>query len=280
MTHRIKSGSNILKTFIEIGSDKEINISYGVRKIILSIVRLAKQMNDNKEKYGDLLAHTRNNSASILNSKDIQFINSKNSKDLRVDITKQLTFELEDILNASGSNLSADDVIYSMGFTESLFDAAYDEIFSLMLAKWIPFKNQILSYLGDSNIIKQHRQFDAEKKKEQRLTLNMVRAVNSISKSRKKHMVQKATDFNDILKKMNQTTLSPDKFEKNVRFRKEPKTLQSPCLQLASMEDMDDDDSDGDDFDKNYDGFYDDEEEESESVHNMKGHHVYPNDTR
>merc|ERR1712228_630173 len=58
-----------------------------------------------------------------------------------------------------------------------------------------------------------------------------------------------------------------NKFDKNIKFKQH--ATESKPLQLASMEDMEDDS----DFDKNYDGFYDDEDDESVSV-TLKHHHV------
>merc|ERR1711971_105318 len=123
-----------------------------------------------------------------------------------------------------------------------------------MLAKWLPFKHSILAFCGDSNIILQQKRIDEVKKKEQRLTLNMVRAVNSISASRRKHTVQ-TSDIGNICNVIHEDALQNKMKNKNIKFRQQD---DEPMVQLEDTSDTDAD------FDKNYDGFYDDADEDDD----------------
>merc|ERR1712228_253883 len=75
-TQRIKIGQEIIHQFVEIGSEKEVNLSYQTRKQILTIVNLVKKMNDNKAKYHQLLS--RKDHLLSMNEEDIK--NLKNGQ--------------------------------------------------------------------------------------------------------------------------------------------------------------------------------------------------------
>ena len=121
---RIKMGQEIIEQFVEIGSEKEVNLSYNTRKQILTIVSLVRKMNENKEKYKQLLSSKRNDkNKSIMNEDDIRYIKkaANTNSHYRMATTKKLPLELAEITDDANEDIQ--DVVYSMGYTQSLFDS-------------------------------------------------------------------------------------------------------------------------------------------------------------
>ncbi len=182
-TQRIKMGEEMMSKFIESGSPMEVNLSYSTRFQCLQIVDLVKRMNDNKEKYEQLL--TMNKSQSIMNEEDLQSL-AVNGGHHRMETTKKLPLELAEVTNDANENIQ--DVIYSMGFTESLFDKAYGEILDLMRTNsWSTFRRKILDICGDDDFARMQSEKLQKKKEEQRSHLGMIQVVHSIANSHRKH---------------------------------------------------------------------------------------------
>ena len=141
---RIKLGTEIIETFITKNSEKEVNIRGSTRTEILSIISITKRMNDHKDKYKAL----------------ISLVNDQNNAKQEVK-----------------------DIVYSMGFTEGLFDKAFDEIFYLMKTNsWVPFRNTIIGYVNNDNFSKQQEIKLIHQRDEHRKQLELIKNVHLLTK--------------------------------------------------------------------------------------------------
>eukprot|EP01084_Bolivina_argentea_P048454 89282_1 len=191
---RIKVGQLIIDEFVQIGSEKEVNLSYNTRKQILTIVNLVKKMNENKEKYQQI--YNKNKMSMIINEDDIKYLNNENeNRHYRMATTKKLPIELFEITNLQNEDIP--DLIYSMGYTANLFDKAYDEIFKLMRRNcWAGFRNKILGYCDDKEFVKRQNEKIREKKEEQRKQRKMINAIHFNSKREKRVTINENSETN------------------------------------------------------------------------------------
>ena len=185
---RIAIGQDIIGQFVVVGSEMEVNLSSDTRKQIITITNLIKKMKDNKDKYQQLLMSSRhqghNKEESLINEQDIQYM--KHKQHHRIATTKQMPLQLLAI--TSETNEDIQDVVYSMGFTETLFDKAYDEVFGLMANNWwLSFRNKILEYCGDEEFVKMQREKIKLKKEAVATDQHIIKIINSLRRSQKKH---------------------------------------------------------------------------------------------
>ena len=168
---RIKMGQQIISEFIESGSEKQINLNFDTRKQILTLTNLVKRIKSNKEKYKELLLKENGN------------------RHLRMNTTKTMSLKLLEIVEDSNENIQ--NVLTSMGFTETLFDRAYDEVLNLMANNWwLSFRNKILEYCGDEEFVKMQREKIKLKREEVKTDQSIIKIITSLQKQHHQHQHQ------------------------------------------------------------------------------------------
>eukprot|EP01084_Bolivina_argentea_P240507 404028_1 len=80
-------------------------------------------------------------------------------------------------------DVNLEDIVYSAGFTDHLFDSAYDDIFYLMKSgMWMSFRNTILEWCNNDHFSKQQKVKYRAQKNEENTRRNIVKNVHDLAK--------------------------------------------------------------------------------------------------
>jgi len=227
-SQRVRIGEDIIAQFVEIGSAKEVNLAYATRGRILTIVNLVKKMNENKDKYQQALLrskrkkdnrnhdHSNVSSSGIMTTDDIDgFLHHQHHQHERLPTAKKLPLELAKITKESNEDFQS--VICSMGFTPTLFDRAYEEIFQLMRSNtWSRFRSAILEYCGDKEFVQRINEKQKQKKMEIRQNREVLQMFTDINEKYIQHNKNNGDDNETkqllrsaMMQKTRSTTLPP-----------------------------------------------------------------------
>lgn len=179
MTHarRIKLGEKIMATFKETGSELEVNLSHGTRFQCTQIVGLVKKMNDNKEKYEKLAQNCPVTPQKAKSGCPVTPLRCRASP-----ATASVPRDLMAVTRSADESIQ--DVVYSSGFTQSLFDKAYAEIMDLMrINSWTAFRKKIID-ICDDELAEKLRTRMEEKRELHRNQLGMIQVINTMGRAR------------------------------------------------------------------------------------------------